>query len=208
MNWNIGFKRITLVLSIACAILVASLFFQDGVRVLRHNKAILVRERVNKFNERVDGWSLKDEWKHAETLDEQNFLWIRWTGRGLGRVKAARAELERRGVSLESGAEERQKKAEECERLKKEGWQTAQGKSLEFTPEEVWLIRHLRKISELEDVIRSNTITLWVGPAVGVVFGFGGAWAVYALLIFVMTPLFKWIVLGFHEDKQKNEQMK
>ena len=120
MNWNIGFKRITLVLSIACAILVASLFFQDGVRVLRHNKALISRERIKKFTKTVHGWSLKDEWKRAETLEEQKCLWKEWTGRELGSKSFA--------SFLGEKTPELKKRAEELKILEEEeGWRTTKG---------------------------------------------------------------------------------
>ena len=208
MNWEKGLKRITFVLSIVGAVLAAGFFCYDAERVLSHNANILARERRNEFSE-LDESRLINEWKQAKMDTEQNELWLKWTGSKLSEMPLrlqAIAELQQRGVSL--GPETSawlQKKANGLDRLllKTQGWLTANGEPLPVTPENVWLYQRHIRIKDLEETVWQNTIKIPVATAVGAIIGFFGVWVLYAVTKKGALPLYKWISIGFHEDKQK-----
>lgn len=221
MNWNRGLKRITLVLSIIGAIIAAHLGWRDGVRVLNHNEGVLTREREREFSEYA-GSLLIDEWKEAKTSDEQNHLWIRWTGSPLippgFRIEDVGESTRRTFEDIRSGTSQEQKpKAhnrlsgllediiQERERLREQGWVIAKGDPLPKTPERVWNLKHRRRIKDLEDRVRQNQTDWPIGVTFAGILGFGVVWSVYGATKWAAWPVFRWATLGFREDKQKGE---
>jgi len=220
MNWDRGLKRITLVLSIIAAVVVgAVLFFYNAEQELIENQSRLSRERRDVFSEIRDGqyllnkWNEKDPFPEAKALtilEKKRLLWKVWTGLEIDEkplwLKAIE-ELEQRDVSLKADIEAKiQKKIEQLEKLKEVGWHTEEGKRLMLTPEDVWQIQHLRRIENLKKKVQVGLIELPIATAVGAVLGFGGVWVVYAAMIGIVWPVYKWISRGFAEDTQKDEQ--
>ncbi len=90
--------------------------------------------------------------------------------------------------------------------LKSQGWCTVNGEPLPETPKGVWLIQHRRRIKDLEETVWQDTTFVPIGTAFGGFLGFGFVWAAYAVTRWGALPLYKWVSVGFREDKTKNGQ--
>ena len=104
---------------------------------------------------------LMEKWKKAKTFDEQDFLWITWTGEGLPREPWWQDEDRLRpdepnGPKWMRESIRLSPTADELPRLKKLGWETAKGEPLPLTPRGIWEIEHLREIKDLEQTVSEN----------------------------------------------------
>lgn len=210
MNWKKGFKRITFLLSIVCAVWAGISCYQYYAGVLRDNQEIAIASRNNFPDEialrntysRLDGLLLIYEWKQAKTLEEQQHLWKEWTGMDLSTwwTDDPRADL-----AIQK----------ELEKLKEQGWHTIDGHQLSETPEEIWwkkqklnVLSQAKRLSESESQISMDKWRVLFALPIGAFIGFCSVWAVFAAVKWGAWPMYKWISLGFREDKQKDEQIK
>jgi len=210
MKWDRGFKRITLVLSIVGAVAGAVLFLYDSARVLKHNKSILEGRRGSEFTE-MAGQVLIVLWKQAETFADQNTQWITWTGESLPTEPWWQNESllepdDPNGPKWMRESIRLTPTAEELVRLKEQGWETAEGEPLPYTPMGVWYIKRDRVIKDFEETVRTDQIHLAIAVPFGAGLGFGAVWGFYAVTRRGAWPLLIWIRRGFGEDKQKDGQ--
>ncbi len=200
MNRKTGFKLITFVLSIVCAFSAAAFCHYSAERVLRRNERALQVEHAASFDESVHGRLLIDEWKRAKTVEEQQCLWREWTQLNLDEEPwwfSPTHEGDYPVVELLKFL----KKPGELERLKSDGWQTIDGRSLHLTPEQVWYFMHYREISKLKNLVDSSWLRFRVASPVGTLFGFCGIWIVYAAANWIAWPALKRIAPGFRKEK-------
>jgi hypothetical protein len=218
MNWGRGLKRIALVLSILGAITGGSVASRYNARQRNDDERGLAVWRQSKYSE-YDARRLIDDWKKAKTFEEQDALWVEWTGERLPTESFLRWQEENRlqGIGLSPTAEGPPRNhfwendpvvlgrgivliptPEEVPRLKEQGWVTVTGEPLPLTPAGVWLIRTERSIRAYEAAVSAGKIEQVIITLFGTGLGFGVMWALYALTL--------WIAGGFREDKQKDGQ--
>jgi hypothetical protein len=101
------------------------------------------------------------------------------------------------------------KKTEALEKLKEQGWKTEKGERLTLTPESVWRIQQNRKTDKkltlktaLVNIIELSIVAGATG--LGALYGFCAVWGVYFGTKWGALPLYKWILVGFREDKQED----
>ena len=201
MNRNDKYKLVTFVLSIVCAASAAAFCHYRAERVLRRNERALRKESTTKFDESVDGPILSDQWKQIKTDDEQRRLWREWTQLKLGEEPwwfSTKSE-NTHPLFLFVGLLE---KPRELEKLKSDGWQTMDGRSMHLTPEQVWYFRHNMKKYLMKDSVDSSRLRFWAASTVGSLTGFCGVWIVYAA-IGIAWPALKRISSGlFVKNRQ------
>lgn len=151
MNWDRGFKRITMVLSIVGAIWAGFRIYQNTAPLLADKKSELAQEQKITYDD-ILSWVIPYRLSYVPPADSP------W------------AEL---------GA-------------------------VPDPNENDWQIWHRMKLSELEESVRVEKIILLAGTPIAAFLGFCGVWVVYAATKWGAWPLYKWISVGFREDKQKD----
>lgn len=214
INWDRGLKRITLIVSIVGAVVGAGLLFYHSARTLKESERTLARVRGWQFDERAQ-LALADEWAEAKTFDEQNVLWRSWTGQSLPTEPWWKGLKPHDPNMWEPpGAIELGPGLEKLPLLKKQGWETAKGEPLPYTPMGIWHIQHNKDIEAYKTWVKQDQVKVGGATVLGAVLGFGLVWAVYAVTrwaVFGVTrwtvwPLLIWITRGFKEDKQEDVQ--
>lgn len=232
MNWDRGLKRIILILSIIGAVLGAAFFYWDVHKTIQRKKEYLYASTEDEYCKALDEQPLIDEWRRKKTGIEQLWLWKIWTFDILPKssrtplsgppltednlAKTSRKTLEifyLRGlgdlyVGPYTKAWEQlhpvvEVTAEEATQLKERGWQTSKGVLLPLTPEDVWNRMQCLIIRNFEHEVRLGEKDLPIAMSTGAFFGFCAVWVFYAASKWGAWPLYKWISVGFREDKQK-----
>jgi hypothetical protein len=207
-NWDEGFKRIACLLCILGAVVGAGWVFFDSLHELTYHTNLLAKERRAEFGD-VSNWLLINEWKMATTLDEQDALWVKWTGFTFTETPHWRPfehtiEPNDPNKPAVVGYLLPRPTTEELPQLKKQGWVTAKGEPLPLTPEGVWLLKHDREIKDLEQTVSEDQIGLLIIPIFAAGIGFALAFALYVAIRGGVVPLLVWITRGFREDGSKD----
>ncbi len=206
MNWRRGFRRITLILSIVAAIVtavtVAYLSYEHAKMSLFFSERDLdIARRAACDAEAIK--YLMNSWKTqpSPALTEHT-MWKEWTGSELGQEPSGLND------PVVGESEEKRKarldgRIKRLELLREQGWRTASGDRLAWTPEEVWLVRQMSRIKDLESRVRrwqSTVDNVAVKEALtGAFVSFVAVWVLYA----VAYPVVVWIGRGFRDDRSK-----
>ncbi len=205
MNWNRGFRRITLVLSVASAVAFAVMcaYLSYGMA----NKGLYWSERslanardaacdADAIDFLISSWTTQP----SPAMNERE-TWKEWTGSEFGQEplwlndRVVGESEERRKTRLEE-------RTRRLELLKEKGWCTSGGVPLPWTPEEVWPVRR-RQITDLESRVRQ-----WQGRAAraavkgaltGALLGFVPFWVLHAVTYLLVT----WIARGFRDNRPR-----
>ncbi len=201
--------RQILIPSIIVALIVAYFFYYIAALWLRNSELRLGSQRwamlrdegqIKAGDER--GPHFVRQWNQAQTLDEQDRLWRKWTGNSLAdepRLQNIAAnDPNASGIRLRPTAEE-------LSRLKEQGWETAEGKPLPLTPAGVGRVLHDREKRALDAWqarLRRRRKLLPIAPILGAIFAFAGVWAVRSAGESVPWLRCRWITCDCRREQQ------
>jgi len=162
MIWDRGLKRITVVLSIVCAIAAACLWRHHAVRILERSESRLADVRTREYGE-IMGFALRDRWNAATSEAEQESLWAAWTKWRVPAEIVWRKQHKEWNAVPPSEITNSTLAIEELPYLDAYGWHTVvDGKPLTLAPRDVSHIRHLMRTEGLEKTIRKDRLRVVV----------------------------------------------
>ena len=129
-------------------------------------------------------------------------LWKEWTGFELDQEPSSLNDPVA-GESEEARKARLEERIRRLELLKEQGWRRAGGDPLPRTPEEVWSIRQMNQIKDLESRVRNWQGRIGrkavEGAFTGALMGFAPVWILYAVAYLLVT----WIARGFRDNQPR-----
>lgn len=212
MNWDRGFRRITLILSIVGAMVGAVLFFYKAKANLNYWEEKLREERFEKYDDEAGrGWI--NFWKNPigpglinkSLVERQRITLELWMKNKLEPIFLIPDELD--AIEAKQYKDMLIKRREaQLEFLKERGWQTADGEAMPITPKGVWNYYHISSIETSEMMVDFFLSRIPIETTKGALLGFCAIWVFYAVMRCGAWPLYRWISIGFRGDKKKDKQ--